>query len=427
MRMSVPRFSLPAAAFPLLVLLSVGACSLTNEGAGPSDDGEAGAIFNGDLDPSTSTFVFRRIDAAPPNREPVPIELVGSRLMVDPTDQTVTVAVAIRNASDRPLSPSALVFVNNIDPADITIINADAVDSTRTPRDPVPDPVLSYIFDYSDLLGDDQVLRPGETSGSKPWIFRDRGLRAFSFSVQATFGLGPTSARIAGSAFWDANGNGEFDRDEEPVRVGLVELVRPDGEMVLARVGERGRYEIPVRQVGLYRATFRIPLQNAPLCFTTPHPLEILLPPGPDGTPVSYEEADFGVFEEWPCPGRDRRRAVMTDLDPDRIEQAPYDLLGAELDGDVLSLAVGISGCTPDHPFTLYASRQFMESEPVRTWVILAHDDLGEPCRAYFTRRLAFDLGAIREAFVATHGAPGLVILELRDFQGEIREFRFGP
>jgi hypothetical protein len=338
-------------------------------------------------------------------------------------EETVSLDVAIRNASDRRLFPSALVLLRDFNPEAVTVLNADAVDSTLVGTDPVIG--LAYIFDYSDLLGDDRVLTPGETSGPKRWIFHDPGLVAFSFSADALFGLGDAPAHIAGSAFWDANENGEFDRDEEPARTGVVQIENPRGAIALARIDATGHYEVPVRVAGLFRATFWIPLRNAPLCFTTPHPLEILLPPGPRGWPVSFDEADFGLRLR-PCPGPEPR-VVITHLRPDQIEQDPYELLEAELDGDLLILRVAFSGCSPDHPFMLYISGDFMESEPVRTWALLAHDDLGEFCRAYWTRTLRFNLNPLREEYVASYGAPGLVVLQFRDFNGEIREFVFGP
>lgn len=405
----------------VLVLPFLGACSVSPD-APSSGDQEVTAAFDGALDPPGSTFVLRRIEGAPPGQEPpIPIELVGSELAVNPREETVSLAVAIRNGGGRSLFPPALVFVSGFEPEEVTILNADAIDSTLT----TAAASLSYVFDYTEFLGDDTILRPGETSRSRTWIFSDPGLGAFSFGARATFGLDPTAPLIAGTAFWDANEDGRLDPDEEPVQDGFVRLERPDSSVTFAPVDERGHYRIPVRVPGLYEATLRIRRHIDRLCFTTPHPLEILLPPGPDGLPLSFDHADFGV-NPGPCPGS-VRRVTMTDRQPNEIEQDPYFLLGAELAGDLLKLEVGFSGCSPHHPFTLYASSQFMESEPVRTWVLLSHDDRGELCDAYWTRRLWFDLDPIRQAYIDAYGAPGVVVLMFRDFRGQITEFRFGP
>src|SRR5262245_13871186 len=101
--------------------------------------------------------------------------------------------------------------------------------------------------------------------------------------------------------------------------------------------------------------------------------------------------------------------------------QDPYALLEATLTGDILTLRVGFSGCSPDHRFTLYAGRYFQESIPVQTPLVLSHDALGESCEAYFERTLRFDLDPIRLAHIRDYRGPGVVILRFHDAQGGMR------
>ncbi len=162
------------------------------------------------------------------------------------------------------------------------------------------------------------------------------------------------------------------------------------------------------------------------VCVTTPNPLEVLIPTGPGGEPLRFEHADFGVALG-PCVAPRVPLLTMTDRQPEDIEQDPYALMGARLDADILTLRVGISGCSPDHPFTLYASRHFMESNPVQTWALLAHDDRGELCDAWFERTLQFDLSPLRAEHIRAYGAPGVVLVRFRDFQGTETRFEFGP
>ncbi|MGD8395175.1 MAG: hypothetical protein PVF43_06845 [Candidatus Eiseniibacteriota bacterium] len=406
----------------LLASCSPSAGDLTGAGD-DSSDGEAGAYFASDLDPAAETFVFRRLDAVPQDQEAAPVELVGSDLVVDPATETLSLDVALRNASDRPLYPAALVYLRDFTPASVIVLNPDGVDSTIAPGE--PSQVASYIFDYSDLLGAEGYLPPRGQSGTKRWEFADPGLGAFSFAAQARFGLGEPEAFLGGTAFWDADGDGVRDPDEPPIRPGIVHVAQDGGAGLVTEVGEEGGWRVPIREPGLYTARFQIPLYNDRLCFTTPYPLEIIIPPGPGGEPVSFGEAHFGA-QRWPCQGTEPV-VVVTDAPRDSIAQDPYELLEIALREDILWLRVGFSGCAADHPFTLYISRAFMESEPVQTWAVLAHDDRGELCQARFERQLRFDLEPLRAEYIRAYGAPGQVRLKLYDFHGDEHEVLFGP
>ena len=68
-----------------------------------------------------------------------------------------------------------------------------------------------------------------------------------------------------------------------------------------------------------------------------------------------------------------------------------------------------------------------MESLPVQTWALLAHDDLDEPCDAWFMRTLEFDLQPLREAYIRAYGEPGIIIVNFQDYQGEVTRLEFGP
>jgi len=71
------------------------------------------------------------------------------------------------------------------------------------------------------------------------------------------------------------------------------------------------------------------------VCVTTPNPLEVLILRGSDGEPTSFEHADFGV-SLGPCVEPAVPLLTMTDLRPEDIEQDPYDLMDATLEGDIL-------------------------------------------------------------------------------------------
>jgi hypothetical protein len=223
------------------------------------------------------------------------------------------------------------------------------------------------------------------------------------------------------------NEDGRYDAAlDEPYAGGHVEIDGPDGFGGATHSGPDGGYGFQVPGPGLYTLSFDQFLDEGPPgCYTTPNPLEVVLPPTLDGPPPGFHEAHFGI-RPGPCPPLDLR-VVVTDLDPEQIEQDLYFLEGAELHGDRFRFVVGFSGCQPDHPFTLYVSRHFAESDPVQTWALLAHDDLDELCAAAFSRTLEFDLAPFREAIIDMYGEPVEVLVRFRDYLGNSTPYLYEP
>jgi hypothetical protein len=380
---------------------------------------------DGTLDPNASAFLLTLEDNTDPNR-PIHVELIGENLAIDNEEETIFVDVSLRNRGARPLFAPALVRIGDFRPRTVTVLNSDVVEIPNPSPISEPPP-LPYGFDYSDRLGNDGVLDPGEASGSKTWMFHDPGLGAFSFAARADFGDEPTPRpHIGGIVYHDANRNGRRDPREGP-GAGAVEVVGPDGFGRVGSVRSSGNWFVQVEVPGLHRVTFFDPTDGLEQWIaTTPNPIEVILPPGDDGSPVSFGGADFGVAL-W-SHGGDPVPVMMTDRHSDEIEQDRYRLVDFALDGDVLRLHVQYGGgCRPDHPLVLYASRDFRESNPVQTWMLLAHDDRGDPCESLIERTVAFDLDPIRQSYVDAYGEPGVVILHFLDFAGNRHTFEFGP
>jgi hypothetical protein len=393
-----------------LATLAMAVLSACSQSTAPTsqDQTTAQATFEGALDPGASSFVLRSVPASQPGQAPVAVKLIGSNLVVDSTAETVSLDVAIRNASTVTLFAPALVRLSALQPSSVTALELD--------------------LDYSALLGSDGALSPGELSASKTWHFSVPGLTSFSFAAMATFGVQPGAPVIAGAIFRDENSNGVRDAGDGPF-YGTVNVVRPDGITLTATAVDSGTYSFPVQDVGLYTLTYQPPLLRCrcEVVVTTTNPLQVVLTPDENGAPRSFLHADFGAhvgpLGEFPQP------VVLTDLPPEQIHQDSYHLLAIELTGDVMTLRVGFTGCGPDHGFTLYMVGGFMESNPVQAKLLLAHDRHGEDCPAEFERTLLFDLTPLREAFEHAYGQTGPVRLRFSDFQGAEHEFLYtwGP
>lgn len=425
---SMERISTLVTLALLTSLAGFAGCSEDSTKPGQPASGAPQENFEAQLDPSASSFVLTRVPGTQPGQAPAEVELVGSNLVSDPATEMISLDVGIRNVSRAVLSTPAQVWLSDFLPAGIEVLNADYLDppirETKAAAQAGP---TRFGFDYSSLVGPDRQLSPGETSQHKTWQFHVPGLASFSFVAVATLGGEPDGPVIAGLAFTDVDGDGVRDPDDPPAS-GWITLRRPDGSIAATGTMDRGMYRVPVHDVGLHTMAFAPPELDC-LCevvVTTPNPLQVLLLPDENGQPLSYLHADFGMritrIEEF-LP------AVLTDRPPDAIRQDPYRLADIDPAGDILTLRVGFSGCTPFHDFPLFMSGGFMESDPVQARLVLGHNDRGELCDAAFERTLRFDLSPVREAFERAYGRPGPVLLQLTDLQGNHHDFiyRWGP
>lgn len=396
-------------------------------------DGDGTGFFEGKIDPETGTFVLQSIESPTPEGYPIRVQLVGRNLGLIRDRGEILLEVAVRSLDSRPLYAPAEIIVDRFAPASAWPANADW---TRCPTDTVPDPSnvaaeedslpgCVFGFAYSELLGRDGILSPGEISAFRAWIFHDPGIAPFSFRARARFALAPDGAQIAGMFFWDVNENGQPDPGEQPLPAGHVVVSGPGIDERVVQVGEEGRYSVPVREPGLYTLTaFPPPTLGpfAPVRFTTPNPLEVVLPPGNDGSPQSFLHAHFGLVNALDIIPEVR----FYDGPPDSLPQDPYSYLEGVLDGHVLTLAVGYSGCQPEHPFQLFAGG-FMESLPVQVRLTLSHDSRGELCDAWFRRVVRYDLRPIQRAYKELYGELDEIVLRLVDYGGEVHTFRLLP
>ena len=96
------------------------------------------------------------------------------------------------------------------------------------------------------------------------------------------------------------------------------------------------------------------------------------------------------------------------------LQSDPFALNTAAVTGNILTVSVSYSGGCRNHEFVLTAADSFLESSPVQLPMVLTHEDNDDPCEAYPTRQLRFDLTPIRERYQAAYGKEsGNVVLLL--------------
>ena len=103
----------------------------------------------------------------------------------------------------------------------------------------------------------------------------------------------------------------------------------------------------------------------------------------------------------------------VTDLETDAYEIAIAGDDAPVIMGDTLTVTVSRGGGCPDeeHDFTLVADREFWEGDPVELDFTIVHDNYNDPCEAYPTDRVEFDLTAIKDRYAAAYPAGDGVML----------------
>ncbi len=402
---------------PLLLILGLSACTESTEPV--SDPGDRLAIQgSGTVDPGAGTFVLKTFETPALNGgQPGLVQLVGSNMIVLPDSGAVSIDVALRNLSHGPVYAPAVVWLSDFTPSGLLVLNPDLMIGLPGSATNGDDAFSQYGFDYSEFFGEDGFLGPQETSEPKTWSFGNYNGNSFSFASRAEFGLAPDLPRIAGLSWMDNNGNGTVDPDEQPVGFGFVNVLFPDGHVAGIMVGPDGRYSLPVQEAGLYELHFDPLIDTfAPIAFSTPNPLDVLLVPGPTGQITSFLDANFGIVNNLPS----WNIIQFTNLSPDSLQIGGFELIDAYLESPVsLAMQVAFSGCAPDEPFSLFMTGGFMESIPVQANIVLRKDYESE-CEAFWTTDIRFDLSPLIDRFIGIYG-PGALILNITDFSGETR------
>ncbi len=401
-----------------------------SDNVGPDTDDPIDGIgrFEGEIDPSSGTILLKTLEVEGTNAVPVRIQLLGRFVRDRTPDGSIGMAVAVRNVDSRPLYAPAELVLSNFRPESVAP-HFDFADWIICPTTTGGDTTFvgnstgcSFGYVYSDLLGDDGVLSPEETSGEKLMVFVNPNGVSFSFNVEARFGMQPNRPRIAGVFFSDLNGNGVRDANEPPFGGGSVRVTGPGVDGQTVPVDGDGHYSVTVREPGLYNLWATPPPTFAPVEPTTSNPLEVVLLPGPDGLPQSFLHADFGWVN---APFARPVWFIGGSLDSLALD--PYSLLDINLERRILYLHVGFSGCSPDHPFQLYMVDGFMESFPVQARLVLDHDSRGELCQAWFQQRLAFDLQPIVDDYVKSYGQLDPIILNFESPDGTVHAIEMRP
>ncbi|MCL3778774.1 hypothetical protein EMN47_00085 [Prolixibacteraceae bacterium JC049] len=84
----------------------------------------------------------------------------------------------------------------------------------------------------------------------------------------------------------------------------------------------------------------------------------------------------------------------------DRKEKIHHDVVqlkDVSINGDILTLEIAYSGGCELHEFKLFVAYPFCNTPPVPPYLILSHNANSDPCEAFLTRKLHFNLSSLRK------------------------------
>ena len=111
-------------------------------------------------------------------------------------------------------------------------------------------------------------------------------------------------------------------------------------------------------------------------------------------------------------------------MPPEALHVAPWNFQDASVQGALMTFHVGYSGCSPEHPFALWMSGEFMESQPPRASLTMVNE-LAEDCDAAFEQWTTFDLGPLFRRYMEAYG-PGELILDVHGPDGFMHVMKIG-
>lgn len=228
---------------------------------------------------------FRIAVSAPAEGEGIILD--GADFVFDSNRGELSFRAALMNGTDRPLFAPLQIILATIQPEEITTVDADGL----TPRG------LPF-YDFSEEVGANGVLEPGESSERKTMTFSDPERQAFALGAVLATAIGPADGAIGGVVFFDLNGDGRRDRGE--MGIARIPIVLLSGSQVLAETGTDGdgRYLFRGLEPGLY--SVRKEGREPPT--TSPNPLHVALVAGEGGEAQSYLDANFACIPVRPRP-----------------------------------------------------------------------------------------------------------------------------
>lgn len=239
------------------------------------------------------------------------IEVWATNIAFNGETGMVTFDVKLVNLTRRTLTPSIHFVITDIRPDDVSVVDFDGSSQDGFP-----------FYDFSDMLGEDGVLSPGESTGLVTMTFHTVTARSFAIGFRIEFGTIVGDGVIGGVVFRDDNKNGERERCDrcEPGIPGITVVLVPmpngggdpgdstvtephPGNSLVTQTDADGVYSFRGLREGAYMV--RVIVSPERWEVTSTNPLMVTLVKGPDGHVQSFLEGHFGLYPLYTPPPSD--------------------------------------------------------------------------------------------------------------------------
>ncbi len=274
----------------LLTLMLFLVYSCDEQPTGIIDESESkGFSGRGDIDPAAGeSFLLGSVSDS--TFAPGYVEIWAMDVAYDASGGVVSFDVQLVNRMRRDIPAPIHFVITEIIPRDITVLEFDGTSDDGFPY-----------YDFSDKLGDDNVLGGGEWTERVTMKFHTARPRSFAIGFRIDLGPPPGGGMIAGVVFRDNNRDGVkgICQGCEPGIPGIVvALEKPldDGDKVMLLVGTdaNGAYRFGNLDEGAYKVYVHVTPERWEV--TSANPLLVTLVAGPDGEVQDFLGADFGLF-----------------------------------------------------------------------------------------------------------------------------------
>lgn len=138
---------------------------------------------------------------------------------------------------------------------------------------------------------------------------------------------------------------------------------------------------------------------------------------GYEATIYIQDTTDFNVEPD---------NVIITQTPPNYIMYDPYKLQEMDISGDTLKLTVSYSGGCWLHWFKVLMNPVFKLSNPPQADLYIRHISNNDPCEAYITETLQFDLTPVADLYESMSGSRDSIIINVYDyFENEPGDFLY--
>ena len=111
----------------------------------------------------------------------------------------------------------------------------------------------------------------------------------------------------------------------------------------------------------------------------------------------------IGAYSQNLMNGLTHSQILLDESEYENAIRDDFSFINVYLAKDLLYLKISYSGGCVSHDFSLLGSGVFLESNPVKTSIVLSHEDNDDNCDSIITDTLVFDLTPLKDLYFESY------------------------